>query len=233
MHRDCRRALRAPRRATRLEPTDMYSLWWRKSRRQPHHKNTIWARLAARGCKRVASALQELACVVEAKEADTRTVSSLTSDRKPRRLKASRRVLVPRRAVTRSRGPTCRAVGTRKVDLCPLWRSDRAFRAVRSGLLTLSCGVTNNQWSGSSVGARAERACAAASMRGRGGAESTMRAWCQGSLGSGARALRKYACNADAKWQTVHASDGLGRATALARIVRRARVKKVNNRAPG
>eukprot|EP00965_Chrysotila_dentata_P237522 6201961-Pleurochrysis_carterae.AAC.1 len=40
------RALGAPKRSTRLEPTDIY-LWWRKSRRQPHYMET-WARLATR-----------------------------------------------------------------------------------------------------------------------------------------------------------------------------------------
>eukprot|EP00965_Chrysotila_dentata_P237801 6202136-Pleurochrysis_carterae.AAC.1 len=47
------------------------------------------------------------------------------------------------------------------------------------------------------------------------------------SLGSGARALRKYACGATANIsETMHASDEMGRATIIARTVRRARVKE-------
>eukprot|EP00965_Chrysotila_dentata_P033568 1117942-Pleurochrysis_carterae.AAC.2 len=64
----------------RIEPTDIY-LWRRKPRRQPIHKQTR-ARLAARALASCGRA-QELACVVSAKETDTRTAYSLTSDRKP------------------------------------------------------------------------------------------------------------------------------------------------------
>eukprot|EP00965_Chrysotila_dentata_P252972 6210982-Pleurochrysis_carterae.AAC.1 len=46
------------------------------------------------------------------------------------------------------------------------------------------------------------------------------------TLRSEARALRKYACDANAIGETVHASDEMGRVTTIARIVRRARVKK-------
>eukprot|EP00965_Chrysotila_dentata_P026964 894969-Pleurochrysis_carterae.AAC.1 len=41
-----RRSIAAPKRSTRIKPTDIYS-WRRKSRRHPHHEET-WARLAAR-----------------------------------------------------------------------------------------------------------------------------------------------------------------------------------------
>eukprot|EP00965_Chrysotila_dentata_P066717 2208708-Pleurochrysis_carterae.AAC.1 len=44
---------------------------------------------------------------------------------------------------------------------------------------------------------------------------------------SGARALRKYACDAKANWETVHASGQMGRVTTSARMARRARVKKL------
>eukprot|EP00965_Chrysotila_dentata_P107077 3538223-Pleurochrysis_carterae.AAC.2 len=46
------------------------------------------------------------------------------------------------------------------------------------------------------------------------------------SLGSGARALRKYACNSRGNWETVHTSDEMGRATTIAGIARRAWVEK-------
>eukprot|EP00965_Chrysotila_dentata_P263004 6214733-Pleurochrysis_carterae.AAC.1 len=48
------------------------------------------------------------------------------------------------------------------------------------------------------------------------------------NLGSGARALRKYACDTNTIREIMHASDGMGCATAIARIVRRARVNKGN-----
>eukprot|EP00965_Chrysotila_dentata_P022529 745947-Pleurochrysis_carterae.AAC.1 len=63
-------------------------------------------------------------------------------------------------------------------------------------------------------------------MRGRGGATSAMRARGQKKPESGARALRKFTCDANGKRKTVHASDGLGHAMTIVRIVRRARVKK-------
>eukprot|EP00965_Chrysotila_dentata_P225153 6194591-Pleurochrysis_carterae.AAC.1 len=53
------------------------------------------------------------------------------------------------------------------------------------------------------------------------------------NFGSGTRALREYTCDANAKRMTVHVSDGLGRATTIARIVRRASVKQANIRVRG
>eukprot|EP00965_Chrysotila_dentata_P263457 6214834-Pleurochrysis_carterae.AAC.4 len=46
-------------------------------------------------------------------------------------------------------------------------------------------------------------------------AVSAMRATLSQNLGSGARALRKYACGAKAKWETVHASHKKQRAASV------------------
>eukprot|EP00965_Chrysotila_dentata_P197694 6178344-Pleurochrysis_carterae.AAC.1 len=85
------------------------------------------------------------------------------------------------------------------------------------------------QWSGSGAGAGAGRTY------GRGGSGQGCSAGCGGhartsiqSLGSRTRALRNYACDANANRKTVHVSDKMGRATRTARIVRRARAKRVN-----
>eukprot|EP00965_Chrysotila_dentata_P084256 2782429-Pleurochrysis_carterae.AAC.4 len=69
--------------------------------------------------------------------------------------------------------------------------------------------------------------CGGAARRRRPCAHEGKKAW------SGARALRENTCDANAKWETVYASDGLGRATTIARNVRRARIKKVNIRVRG
>eukprot|EP00965_Chrysotila_dentata_P176021 5811643-Pleurochrysis_carterae.AAC.2 len=48
------------------------------------------------------------------------------------------------------------------------------------------------------------------------------------SWGGEKQALRKYACDANAIWYTMHASDEMGHATAIARIVRRAMISSGN-----
>eukprot|EP00965_Chrysotila_dentata_P164757 5440345-Pleurochrysis_carterae.AAC.4 len=85
---------------------------------------------------------------------------------------------------------------------------------------------TNSRRSGSGAGTGAGRTYEAAPVRGAQRAAAAMRKRGFQSLGSGARALRKYACDANALWETVHMCVKLRRKATVSGIEPHTRAKR-------